>query len=75
LIETGVLQAAPIHALLKEHLSGRTDHGNRLWLLVNLEAWHRIHIDRQTVQNFTAELMDAVGSKQPSSPQLAVEAL
>jgi asparagine synthase (glutamine-hydrolysing) len=67
LIETGVLQAAPIHALLKEHLAGRTDHGNRLWLLVNLEAWHRIHIDRQSVQDFTVELMAAVGTRKTSA--------
>jgi asparagine synthase (glutamine-hydrolysing) len=63
LIETGVLRAAPIQALLDAHVAGRADHGNRLWLLVNLEAWHRIHIDLQSVADFTAELTGAVGSR------------
>jgi len=26
--------------LLNEHQSGKTDHGNRLWLLLFLQAWH-----------------------------------
>ena len=62
LIETGVLSAAPIHAMVKSHIAGRADHGNRLWLLVNLEAWHRIHIDQQDVQEFRRELMGAVAN-------------
>jgi asparagine synthase (glutamine-hydrolysing) len=60
LIDTGVLEPEPIRGLLTSHMSGRADHGNRLWLLANLEAWHRIHIDRQSVEDFTAELRGAV---------------
>lgn len=62
LIETGVLRARPIQAMLQEHVTGRADHGNRMWLLVNLEAWHRIHIDQQSVGDFTAELTTAVAN-------------
>jgi len=62
LIETGILNAAPIQALLQSHTTGRADHGNRLWLLVNLEAWHRIHIDQQSVQDFKHELLAAAGA-------------
>lgn len=60
LIQTGVLSAAPIEAMVRSHVAGHADHGNRLWLLVNLEAWHRIHIDQQNVQDFTKELMSAI---------------
>lgn len=70
LIDTGVLRAPPIRDMLKEHLSGRADHGNRIWLLVNLEAWHRIHIDRQSVGDFTEELQNAV-SAQPTRARAA----
>jgi hypothetical protein len=30
--------------LLTAHLAGRADHGNRLWLLINAELWHRMMI-------------------------------
>jgi asparagine synthase (glutamine-hydrolysing) len=62
LIDCGILNAAPIQALLQSHMAGRADHGNRLWLLVNLEAWHRIHIDQQDAQDFRRELVSAVAA-------------
>ena len=60
LIQTGVLSAAPIQKMVQAHVAGHSDHGNRLWLLVNLEAWHRIHIEQQSVQDFKKELMGAI---------------
>jgi asparagine synthase (glutamine-hydrolysing) len=62
LIDCGILNAAPIQTLLQSHMAGRADHGNRLWLLVNLEAWHRIHIDQQDAQDFRRELVSAVAA-------------
>lgn len=44
LVRAGILRAAPIQALLAEHLAGRRDHGNRLWLLINAELWYRMMI-------------------------------
>ncbi len=44
LVRAGLLRAAPIEALVAEHLSGRRDHGNRLWLLINAELWYRMMI-------------------------------
>jgi asparagine synthase (glutamine-hydrolysing) len=37
--------ADQLGALAEEHRSGRADHGERLWLLINLEIWQRIFID------------------------------
>jgi asparagine synthase (glutamine-hydrolysing) len=31
--------------LLDDHVSGRADHGHRLWCLLMLELWQREHID------------------------------
>ncbi|MCK4648259.1 asparagine synthase (glutamine-hydrolyzing), partial [bacterium] len=31
-----------IEELLAEHVSGKIDHGYRLWALLNLELWHRV---------------------------------
>ncbi len=44
LVRAGILRAAPIQALVAEHLAGRRDHGNRLWLLINAELWYRMMI-------------------------------
>jgi asparagine synthase (glutamine-hydrolysing) len=35
----GLLDPKSVNTLLSEHLSGAYDHGNRLWLLVQLELW------------------------------------
>jgi asparagine synthase (glutamine-hydrolysing) len=47
-----LLEQAGIDALLEEHRAGHHDHGNRLWLLVNAEAWYRF--------NFTGESRDGL---------------
>ena len=44
LVKAGVLEQSGIQRLLGEHLSGRADHGNRLWLLINSEVWYRMMI-------------------------------
>jgi asparagine synthase (glutamine-hydrolysing) len=38
---------AQLEQLAGEHQSGRADHGERLWLLINLEIWQRIFIDSE----------------------------
>ena len=44
LARDGMLQVSGIRDLLAEHGSGAADHGNRLWLLINAEAWYRMKI-------------------------------
>ncbi len=54
LVRAGLLKAAPIQALIEEHLAGRRDHGNRLWLLINAELWYRMMIlgaSRETLRD------------------------
>jgi asparagine synthase (glutamine-hydrolysing) len=52
LVRAGILARAPIQALLREHASGRIDHGNRLWLLINSEIWYRMKILGQPREDF-----------------------
>jgi asparagine synthase (glutamine-hydrolysing) len=41
----GQLRPATVKRLLDEHVSGRADHGHRLWCLVMLELWQRTWVD------------------------------
>jgi len=52
LVRAGILARAPIQTLLQEHASGRIDHGNRLWLLINSEIWYRMMILGQSREDF-----------------------
>ncbi|HUE69824.1 MAG TPA: asparagine synthase-related protein [Pirellulaceae bacterium] len=41
----GYFRRESLENLLAEHRSGAWNHGNRLWSLICLEAWHRTYID------------------------------
>ena len=61
LVASGFLRRPAIQRMLDEHLSGRADHGNRLWLLLNGELWHRIHIEEVPVEDLHAEVEELLG--------------
>ncbi|MGE5177265.1 MAG: asparagine synthase (glutamine-hydrolyzing) [Hyphomicrobiales bacterium] len=61
LVREGYLRAPAIEAMLAAHLAGRTDHGNRLWLLLNAEVWHRVHIERVPLARLEEECSEAIG--------------
>jgi asparagine synthase (glutamine-hydrolysing) len=60
-VESGVFDAAYVRKLTREHLEGRVDHNYRLWILVNLEFWHRSFIDGESLQS-QQERIDALMS-------------
>jgi asparagine synthase (glutamine-hydrolysing) len=41
----GWFQADAVRRLAEEHRSGRAAHGDRLWLLINLEIWQRVFLE------------------------------
>jgi asparagine synthase (glutamine-hydrolysing) len=43
--ERGWLRPAAVESLLADHVSGRTDHGHRLWCLLALELWQRCYVE------------------------------
>lgn len=45
LVAAGLINAETVRLLLDEHLAGKADHGNRLWLLLNAEVWYRMLIE------------------------------
>jgi hypothetical protein len=44
-LSRGLFNPDAITQLTAEHRSGARAHGDRLWLLVNLEVWQRIFVD------------------------------
>jgi asparagine synthase (glutamine-hydrolysing) len=44
LAKADLLQQNAINQLLGNHLGGKKDNGNRLWLLLNSEVWYRMFI-------------------------------
>ncbi len=45
LADRSLVSRATVKRLLDEHVSGRVDHGHRLWCLVVLELWQRRWVD------------------------------
>lgn len=44
-LRRGYFREDAVQNLFDEHLSGRRDHGYRLWSLLMLEMWHRTYVD------------------------------
>ncbi len=45
-LERGYFQTKYLKLIIDEHISGRYDHGYRLWALLNLELWQQMFIDK-----------------------------
>jgi hypothetical protein len=48
-----------VKRLFAEHRAGHRDHGNRIWRLLNLEAWQRTCIDGETIEDVAEMLSGA----------------
>jgi asparagine synthase (glutamine-hydrolysing) len=51
LAEANLIKSEVVKKLLLQHLTQQTDHGNRLWLLLNAEVWYRMHICGESRQD------------------------
>src|SRR5215469_17011594 len=47
--ERGYFKSDSVEKLFAEHRSGRRDHGNRIWRLLNLELWERVCIEGEPI--------------------------
>ena len=50
-----------MRGLLEEHLCGRADHNFRLWILLNLEIWHRLNWEGLSVAAMGDEIERLLG--------------
>ncbi len=49
--ERQLFDATALRAMAAEHVSGAARHGDRLWLLINLEIWQRIFLDGESPEH------------------------
>ncbi len=56
MVQNGYFSQAYLTQLLEEHESGQHDHYARLWMLLNIELWHRMYIDGQDRHRLIDEL-------------------
>ncbi|MGH7579994.1 MAG: asparagine synthase (glutamine-hydrolyzing) [Gemmatimonadales bacterium] len=59
LARDGYLRTERVRELVREHLEGRRDHGNRIWLLLTAEVWYRHFIGRRSAEDLELELKEA----------------
>jgi asparagine synthase (glutamine-hydrolysing) len=44
-LERNLFRPGMLRRLAEEHRGGKKEHGDRLWLLINLEIWQRVFLD------------------------------
>jgi len=54
----GLFDPARLRRLVHAHRSGAAEHGDRLWLLINLEIWQRMFLDGED----TSGVMEEIGA-------------
>jgi hypothetical protein len=64
LVAEGYFRRETMTSLLDDHVSGRVDHNYRLWLLLNLELWHRLFIEGRSENELNAMLLDLSGQRE-----------
>jgi asparagine synthase (glutamine-hydrolysing) len=57
-LDRGLLKGPAVAALIDDHAAGRTDGGDILWSLLNLELWYRTFIDGKGVQTLPRPRVD-----------------
>ena len=66
--DRGYFEASELERLSQEHRSGRIDHTDRLWLLINLEIWQRLFVDGEPLEGFRTlggESLPPAGASMP----------
>src|SRR5262249_43437013 len=48
-LERGLFNASAIGKLLHEHRAKHRDHSTRIWRLLNLELWHRVCMEGDSI--------------------------
>jgi asparagine synthase (glutamine-hydrolysing) len=57
-VSSGIFRRETVECILQEHRTRRADHHVRLWMLMNLELWHRIVVQRQSPSDVMEQIRD-----------------
>jgi asparagine synthase (glutamine-hydrolysing) len=68
----GLFDPAAVRRLAAEHRDGIADHGDRLWLLLNLEIWQRLFLDGEAA-GLPARPADEARAAAPSVTAVAAQ--
>jgi asparagine synthase (glutamine-hydrolysing) len=63
-IDQGIFDAGHVHGIIDEHMAGGVNHEYRLWILINLEFWHRLYFENASVDSLL-DLTDRLSSDKP----------
>lgn len=55
-VELGIFERDFVQGLLDAHLSGKSNHEFRLWILINLELWYRLYFEGDTQESLRASI-------------------
>ena len=58
-VRQNLIRLEAVEQLIAEHKEGKADHHVRLWMLLNLELWHQIYIERRSLDEMSDELRQA----------------
>jgi len=61
-VELGIFNRSYVDHILDEHLSGKTDHNYRLWILINLEFWYRLYFENGTIDSMREDVDRLMGA-------------
>ena len=50
-VQLGLFEPGYLQRLVDEHIRGRAEHTFRLWIVINLELWHRLYFEGETVES------------------------
>lgn len=60
-VRENLFQRSEVMRLIEEHRSNRVDNHVRLWMLLNVELWHRMYIQGQDVAQVSGDLRRSAG--------------
>ncbi len=49
-VREGIFQKSEVVRLLEEHRANKVDNHVRLWMLLNMEIWHQLYIERSSLE-------------------------
>lgn len=60
-VKEGFFDREQVELLIEEHRSNRVDNHVRLWMLLNMEVWHKLYIEQEDVSSVADSLRRSAG--------------